>query len=68
MNFADLTDTSYIFQCSFSEDACEYWSYDFSVECWDDRYIRNMSRSEINQLRENCKRILQVTDKLQGCN
>lgn len=62
MMFADLTDTEYDFKCEFSGDACEYWDYDFSVEQWDDQYSRNLSRMEIEQLRENCKRILQATE------
>lgn len=66
MNFVDLTDTEYSFSCDFAGDACEYWDYDFSVERWDDKYMRNLSRSEIEQLRENCKRILQATDDIQG--
>jgi hypothetical protein len=64
MMFADLTDAEYCFSCDFAGDACEYWDYDFSVERWDDKYSKNLSRIEIEQLRENCKRILQATE---GC-
>jgi len=66
MIFADLTDTDFSFRCDFAGDACEYWDYDFSIERCDDRYSRNLSRMEIEQLRENCKRILEATEGCQG--
>ena len=62
MNFADLTDTDFSFRCEFAGDACEYWDYDFSVERWDDKYSRNLSWEEIQQLRANCRRILRATE------
>jgi len=68
MNFADLTDTDYTFRCEPADDACEYWDYDFSVEEWDDKYMKNLSQKEVLQLRENCKRILQATHNFQGGN
>jgi hypothetical protein len=66
MQFADLTDTDFSFRCNISDDACDYWDYDFSIERWDDKYSRNLSRMEIKQLRENCKRILEATEGFQG--
>lgn len=66
MNFTDLTDTDYTFNCEFAGDACEYWDYDFHVESWDDKYCRSLSRTEIEQLRDNCKRILEVTTGIEG--
>lgn len=66
MNFADLTDTDFKFNCEFSGDGCDYWDYDFSITYGDEKYSRDMSSSEIEQLRENCKRILQVTSEFQG--
>lgn len=66
MNFADLTDTDFSFRCDFAGDACEYWDYELSIEQWDDKYSRNLSRVEIETLRENCTRILKATDGLQG--
>lgn len=66
MNFADLTDTDFTFQCEFSGDACEYWDYDFSIKHLDDRYSKNLSRSEIEQLRDNCQKILKATEGVQG--
>lgn len=62
MQFVDLTDVNYDFSCEFSSDACEYWKYDFLVERWDDKYCKNLSQSEIDQLRINCKRILQAIE------
>lgn len=64
MYLADLTDAEYSFKCEFAGDACEYWDYDFSVERWDDKYSRNLNWEEIQQLRSNCRRILQATE---GC-
>lgn len=66
MNFADLTDSEFNFQCEFADDICEHWDYDFSVERWDDKYSRNLSRMEIERLRENCKRILNAIDGIHG--
>lgn len=66
MIFADLTDTDFTFRCDFAGDACEYWDYDFSIERWNDKYSRNLSRMEIDQLRKNCKRILEATEGIQG--
>lgn len=66
MNFADLTDTDYTFNCDFAGDACEYWDYDLSIRKGDDKYLRSISRTEIEQLRNNCKKILKATDDFQG--
>jgi hypothetical protein len=68
MNIIELTEADYSFSCEASVDACEYWDYDFSVEKWDDKFLCTLQQSELKQLRENCKRILQATDALQGCN
>lgn len=64
MNLADLCDTTFDFNCNFSGDACEYWDYDLTAKVHDYEYYRSMSRTEIEQLRDNCKRILQATE---GC-
>lgn len=66
MNFVDLTDGNFTFNCDLAGDACEYWDYDFSIENWDDKYRQSLSRCEIKQLRENCKRILKATEGVQG--
>ncbi len=66
MNFADLTDTNFTFRCEFAEDACAYWEYDFSIIRYDDSYLRNLSRLELKQLKENCEKILNVINKIQG--
>ena len=66
MNFSDLIDEQYNFECKESEDACEYWDYDFSIKILDERYLMNISPSELNHLRKNCKEILQATDHFQG--
>jgi hypothetical protein len=64
MKFADLTDTLFSFECESSPDKCDFWDYDFYAKNANDKTIRNLSKPEIVQLRENCKRILQATDNL----
>lgn len=66
LNFADLTDTNFKFTCDFAGDGVEYWDYDFCAEIHDEKHFRSMSACEIEQLRDNCKRILQATDSTQG--
>lgn len=60
MQFADLTDTNFTFSCEFAGDACEYWDYDFYVECFDDKFVKNLSHDDIITLKDNCKRILKA--------
>lgn len=66
MIFTDLTDTDFSFRCETSDDPCDYWDYDFSIERWDDKYSRNLSIAEVKTLRNNCRKILQATSKIQG--
>ncbi len=69
MNITDLSDTDIKFTCDFAGDACEYWDYDFSASVHGEpEYNQNFNRSEIEQLRLNCKRILQATDGIEGAN
>lgn len=68
MHFADLTDTNFVFLCEATADGCELWEYDFSIIRWNDKVSRNLSQWEINQLRENCVRILEATNSFQGGN
>lgn len=66
MNFADLTDSEYIVSFDFAGDACDYWDYDLSLRRSGEKYSRNLSSMEVNQLRANCKRILNATDGIEG--
>ena len=66
MQFADLTDTNFTFTCGHASDACEYWDYDLSIKRGDEKYLRSISCTEIAQLRENCKKILEATVDCQG--
>lgn len=66
MLFADLTDTDFQFNCDFAGDAVDYWDYDFQASVHDQHYYRSLSNSEIETLRDNCKRILEVTQMCQG--
>lgn len=64
MQFADLTDCNFNFECSFAGDAIEYWDYDFFASVHDEHYHRHLSVTEIEQLRHNCKKILKATDNI----
>lgn len=66
MTFGDLTDTQYVFTCDFLGDAFESYPYDFCARVHDEKHYRSLNQKEIDQLRNNCKRILQVTNALQG--
>jgi hypothetical protein len=68
LDFADLTDTDFKFSCYFAGDGVDYWDYDFCAENYDEKHFRTMSQYEIEQLRDNCKRILQATDLIHGGN
>ena len=68
MYLADLIDDEFSFQFDLSDDRCDYWKYDFLIEKWDDKYIHNVSQSEVKQLKNNCKRILNAIDAIQGGN
>lgn len=65
MNFVDLTDAEYIFNCTTSQES-QCFDYDFSVERWDDKYHQNLTKNEIEQLKMNCKRILRAINQLEG--
>ena len=62
MLFADLTDTSYIFNCELSDD---YWDYGFSASELGRTHYRSMTTEEVIQLRRNCRRILNATKGVQ---
>lgn len=63
MNVSDLIDTTFVFNCDFAGDACEYWDYDFSAKYENEYvYLKNLNVTEIETLRENCKKILNATD------
>ena len=68
MIFVDLTDMTYVFNCSLADIECEYWDYNFSIDCLGDQYSWDLSKNEIEQLRNNCKKILSATENIQGGN
>lgn len=65
MNFINLTDIRFVFTCETATDAYQHWAYEFSIERFDDKYITNLSHLEVKQLRGNCKRILQATNRME---
>lgn len=65
MIFVDLTDTTYVFNCSNSRDMCEYWEYNFSIECMGDKHSWDLSKGELEKLRNNCMKILHATENIQ---
>jgi hypothetical protein len=62
LHFSDLTDTPFRFSCDFAGDAVDYWDYDFTANFKDERYCSALTRDEIEQLRKNCKYILDITE------
>ena len=66
MNFADLTDTDFMFQCQIAGDRCQHWKYELLVQSYDDKYIRQLSDVEVYQLIKNCKRIIKSVENLDG--
>lgn len=67
MNITDLSDTEVRFDCEFSGDGVDYFDYHFSALVHGEtEYQAEMSRTEIEQLRDNCKRILEATSYFQG--
>jgi hypothetical protein len=66
MTFADLTDTNYRFSLEFSGDAVDYFDFTFTASWRDENDYRELSRCEIDQLRDNCRRILEATKSIDG--
>jgi hypothetical protein len=66
LDFVDLTDTPLEFYCNFAGDGVEYWDYAFSAVFGEEHHYRSLSSSEIEQLRENCQRILSATAEIDG--
>ncbi len=68
MNFADLTDTVFRFTIVNSENENELWKYDLLACAYDSPNYRHLSEKEINHLQQNCVRILQAIQTIQGKN
>lgn len=62
LQFVDITDSVFNINIQKSPDICEFWDYDLELKYNNEKYLYNLSKSEVNQLRENCKRILQATE------
>ncbi len=68
MTITDLTDTNFIFSCKPTEYFYDLWDYQFDATIGDETYYHDLNTAEIIQLRTNCKRILEVTNHIQGGN
>jgi|GEM_PF-3710024 hypothetical protein len=66
MNFADLTDTVFRFSIVNSETPNDLWKYDLLACAYDSPNFRHLCDKEINHLKQNCERILQAIQDLQG--
>ena len=66
MNITDLSDTKVKFEMEYTGDWCPYWDYAFYAKVHDEHeYMQSMSKHEIECLRENCKKILLITDHIE---
>ncbi len=69
MNIGDLIDTNVNFSCNNSEDNCKHWDYRITAHSLSELlWIADVSKEEIEQLRENCKKILLITENISGEN
>lgn len=65
ITITDLSDTDIKFSCDFAGDAFDYWDYTFYAYVGGSKeYMQSMNREDINQLRENCKKILDITNNI----
>ncbi len=67
MNITDLSDTNVSFSCEFSGDGVDYFDYTFTASIHGEpEYSTELNSIEIEQLRENCKKILEATSYFEG--
>lgn len=64
MIFADLIDTDFIFKCYPSEDVCEIWEYDLLIKNGDEEFLKNINITEIEQLKNNCLKLLEAINDI----
>jgi hypothetical protein len=61
MIFADLTDTNFEFKCDLEKEDFLDKNYYFKIMSKYSSYLREYTRDEVEQLRDNCERILSAT-------
>jgi len=61
MIFADLTDTQFDFKCDLEREEFLDKNYYFKIISRYSSYLREYNRNELEQLRDNCERILSAT-------
>ena len=65
MNLQELMHDDVQFSLDFEGDNVEYFDYSFSCQIKNySNYTQRMSRTEIEQLRENCKKLIKLTDRV----
>ena len=64
MTITDLCDTHFKFDCQFEGDAKDFWDYGLTAVVHDYKYYQSLTNKEVENLRDNCKRILDATE---GC-
>jgi hypothetical protein len=65
INIIDLMSQKFAFRCRISDDACEYWDYDFFIRNYGEPlFWENARIEELEILRENCRRILIATEDM----
>ena len=65
MNLTDLSDTKVKFKLDYTGD-CYPWDYTFYVNVHEEHeYMQSMSKEEIECLRENCRKILLITEHIE---
>jgi hypothetical protein len=63
MNLQELMNDDVQFSLDFEGDNVESFDYNFSGQVKNySNYNQRMSRTEIEQLRENCKKLIKLTD------
>ena len=66
MNLTDLSETIAKFEIDTPDNECDLWDYNFYASLnGDHEYMQSFSKIELCILRENCKNIIQLTDKLE---
>lgn len=66
MNIRDLVDTDFRFHLLDNDEDFTLWEYEFEITNGREKYYLDIDHSELKQLINNCKRILQATQNQGG--
>jgi hypothetical protein len=65
MNITDLAETAVNFEIECTSGISKYWDYTFYARVNGDyEYMQSMNRSDIEQLRNNCMKIILATQSM----